>query len=43
MSTTTEQAVTEPTFEGLATRVDKAVAALAELEPALFIATPTSA
>lgn len=34
MSTTTERAVTEATFEELATRVDKAVAALAELEPA---------
>jgi Fe-S cluster biogenesis protein NfuA/nitrite reductase/ring-hydroxylating ferredoxin subunit len=33
MSTTTERAVTEPTFEELATRVDNAVAALAELEP----------
>lgn len=34
MSTTTERAVTEPTFEELATRVDDAVAALADLEPA---------
>ncbi|WP_328353634.1 NifU family protein [Mycobacterium sp. NBC_00419] len=34
MSTTTERAVSEPTFEELAKRVDDAVAALAGLEPA---------
>jgi nitrite reductase/ring-hydroxylating ferredoxin subunit/Fe-S cluster biogenesis protein NfuA len=34
MSTTTERTVTEPSFEALAKRVDDAVAALAELDPA---------
>jgi Fe-S cluster biogenesis protein NfuA/nitrite reductase/ring-hydroxylating ferredoxin subunit len=33
MSTTTEHAVAEPTFEDLAKRVDNAVAALADLDP----------